>query len=91
MYIGGMGGTGKTQVLKALIEFFSLHGELYRILVVAPTGSAAALLGGFTYHYVFGINKSNGDKISIYQLGQVKARLEGVDYIFFDEVSMLSW
>lgn len=56
--------------------------------MVAPTGSAAALLGGSTYHYMFGIN-SDGEQTSATQLAQVKMRLQGVDYVFMDEVSML--
>lgn len=51
-------------------------------------GTAAALLGGSTYHSVFGINDRN--PASAKALSQVRSRLTGVDYIFFDEVSMLS-
>ena len=57
MYLGGMGGTGKSQVLKALSHFFESRNESHRFTIVAPTGSAAALLGGSTYHYLFGINE----------------------------------
>lgn len=89
MYIGGMGGTGKTQVLKAIMKYFKQKGEIHKFIVVAPTGTAAALLGGSTYHYMFGINEQR-DGISNAQLAQVKSRLEGVKYIFLDEVSMLS-
>ncbi|KAF5337331.1 hypothetical protein D9611_002867 [Ephemerocybe angulata] len=39
MYIGGMGGTGKSRVLEALKHFFSLRKETYKLIVVAPTGS----------------------------------------------------
>jgi hypothetical protein len=47
MYLGGMGGTGKSQVIKALIKFFKIRNESHRFfLVLAPTGSAAALLEG---------------------------------------------
>ena len=60
MYIGGMGGTGKSQVLKALSHFFELCQEAHWFVIVAPTGSAAALLGGSTYHYMFGINDHSG-------------------------------
>jgi chromosomal replication initiation ATPase DnaA len=60
IYIGGMGGTGKTQVLKALSHFFELRKETNRFVVVAPTGTAASLLGGSTYHYMFGINEHSG-------------------------------
>ena len=45
MYLGGMGGTGKSQVLAALSDFFALQKEAHRFVIVAPTGSAAALLG----------------------------------------------
>jgi Helitron helicase-like domain at N-terminus/PIF1-like helicase len=89
MNIAGMAGTGKTQVLKALVEFFRLKNESHRFIIVAPTGSAAALLQGSTYHSMFGIN-SDGKRSSGIQLAQVKERLEGVHYIFLDEVSMLS-
>ena len=89
MYVGGMAGTGKSQVLRALSEFFSRRKELYRLLILAPTGSAAALLGGSTYHSVLGIN-SDGDRSSNTQMSQIKSRLIGVQYIFLDEVSMLS-
>ena len=82
----GMGGTGKSQVLKALSYFFEKRNESHRFTIVAPTGSAAALLGGSTYHYLFGINEYT--KIS--NISQVKSRLEGVEYVFLDEVSMLS-
>ena len=89
MNIAGMAGTGKSQVLKALVQFFKLRKESHRFIIVAPTGSAAALLQGSTYHSVFGIN-SDGKQISGIQLAQVKERLQGVHYVFLDEVSMLS-
>lgn len=53
---------------------------------MAPTRTAAALLGGSTYHYMFGINEYSGAS----NLSQIRSRLAGVDYVFLDEVSMLS-
>ena len=85
MYIGGMGGIGKSQVIKALSQFFMTRNEAHRFIIVAPTGSAAVLLGGSTYHSMFGINDRNGSKV-----GHIKAKLKGVEYVLFDEVSMLS-
>ena len=81
-----MGGTGKSQVLKALSFFFQARNESHQFTTVAPTGNAAALLGGSTYHYLFGINEYT--KMS--NMSQIKSRLEGVEYVFLDEVSMLS-
>jgi Helitron helicase-like domain at N-terminus/PIF1-like helicase len=94
MYLGGMGGTGKSQVIKALIAFFEKRNEAHRIITVAPTGSAAALLNGSTYHSVLGIRSVNkkgevfGNEQAI--IAQVKGKLDGVDYIFLDEVSMVA-
>jgi PIF1-like helicase len=68
MHIGGMGGTGKSQVLKALMEFFKCKKESHQFIIVAPTGSAAALLGGSTYHYMFGINDFASSKSANLQL-----------------------
>ena len=82
MYLGGMGGTGKSQVLAALSDFFALQKEAHQFVIVAPTGSAAALLGGSTYHSMFGINDFNSKS----QLSQVKANLAGIEYV----LSMLS-
>ncbi|KAJ7705903.1 hypothetical protein B0H16DRAFT_1271885, partial [Mycena metata] len=48
MYLGGMGGTGKSRVFKAIVEFFARRNEDYRYLIVAPTGSTAAQLNGST-------------------------------------------
>ncbi|KAG9222002.1 hypothetical protein CCMSSC00406_0009210 [Pleurotus cornucopiae] len=85
MYIGGMGGTGKSQVLKALVHLFTSRNELHKLLVVAPTASAACLLpGGMTYHSAFGINFAVSKSV----LSSTKERLEGVSYVFFDEISM---
>ena len=88
MYLGGIGGSGKSCVINAISDYLVHQNESYRFVIVAPTGSAAALLGGSTYHSMFGINDKTG--ISEKNLAQVRARLKGIDYIFFDEVSMLS-
>ena len=90
MYIGGMGGTGKSHVLEAISSFFNIKKESYRFITVAPTGTAAALISGSTYHSVFGINEMSNEVQTTKTLVQVHTRLQGVDYVFMDEVSMLS-
>jgi hypothetical protein len=55
MYIRGMGGTGKTQVIKALIQLFTPRNESHRFIVLGPTGTSAALLNGSTYHSYLGV------------------------------------
>ncbi|KAF8583227.1 hypothetical protein K439DRAFT_1240254, partial [Ramaria rubella] len=87
MYLGGMAGTGKSQVIKALAHFFEECHELHRFQLVAPTGAASALIGGTTYHSLLGIypKRSKSSKVKY----DVKVRLNGTDYILLDEVSML--
>ncbi|KAJ7865764.1 hypothetical protein B0H14DRAFT_2157799, partial [Mycena olivaceomarginata] len=84
MYLGGMGGTGKSQVFKAIMSFFEQR---------------AALLNGSTYHSVFKIpreskSKNHDDVEGIRNEGSslaaVNERLQGVDYVFLDEISMVS-
>src|ERR1700723_2192851 len=91
MYLGGMGGTGKSQVIKGLMHFFKSRNESHRFVVLAPTGTAAALLQGSTYHSFLGVpidgqealrNETNNT--------QVRTRLDGVEYLFLDEVSMVA-
>jgi len=43
MYLGGMGGTGKSQIIKALSWFFEIRHEAHRFIIVAPTGSLELL------------------------------------------------
>ena len=88
MYIGSMAGTGKSQVIRSVIEFFKNRNEAHRFAIVAPTGNAAFLLGGTTYHSMFGI--SDGKRVFSASLNKVKNNMIGVDTIFLDEVSMLS-
>ncbi|KIK53458.1 hypothetical protein GYMLUDRAFT_114128, partial [Collybiopsis luxurians FD-317 M1] len=52
MYRGGMGGTGKSQVISTLLHFFSANNCCFVIVVTAPTRNAAALLNGSMYHFL---------------------------------------
>jgi hypothetical protein len=88
MYIGGMAGSGKSQIIRCLVEFFALHQQSHRLTITAPTGSAAALIGGSTYHSVLGIIPGQS-YINETALAKVKSRLQGTDYIFIDEISMV--
>ncbi len=92
MYLGGMAGTGKSRVLKALMKFLKDRGEGYRFIVLGPTGASASLVGGSTYHSALGFKVTRGteETTSLTSLERVCGRLELVDLIFLDEVSMIS-
>ena len=90
MYLGGMAGTGKSQVIKALKCFFLHKNEAHRLEITAPTGSAAALIDGSTYHSLLGFQEHDDGKSSPATLSKVKTRLRHCEYFLLDEVSMLS-
>src|ERR1700683_578827 len=79
MYVGGMGGTGKSQVIKALMDFYKSRNKSHRFAVLAPTGTAAALLLGSTYHSFLGvpIDGQTAFRNETTNNAQVKTRLDG--------------
>ncbi len=90
MYLGGMAGTGKSQVLKAVTKFFEDIGQSGQIVLLAHTGSAAAQIGGSTYHSYLGFNDKNTQQSSTSTIARLHQKIEKVKYIFIDEVSMIS-
>ena len=84
MYIGGVGGTGKSHVVNPILRLFSLLGKRNNILVGAPTGAAAILIGGHTIHSLTMLPDTPGRDIQ--ELCKI---WEAVDYLILDEISMV--
>ncbi|KAG1887500.1 uncharacterized protein F5891DRAFT_901016, partial [Suillus fuscotomentosus] len=55
MLMTGPGGTGKTHIVKAVQRVMQHYGCAHLIRLLAPTGSAAALIDGMTVHKELGI------------------------------------
>ena len=83
--ITGKSGAGKTTLIKALAE------ELPNVILCAPTGSAARLIGGFTVHRMFQIPPYPiVDVKMLPPLGRFKRKLlKQVETVIIDEISML--
>jgi thymidylate kinase len=81
MYIGGMGGTGKTTVIDTLKTWFKERGESGCMIVLAPTGAAASVIGGSTYHSYLGI-RTNDAGITVnptdQKLDEARKHLTGI-------------
>ncbi|KAJ2913327.1 hypothetical protein MD484_g7083, partial [Candolleomyces efflorescens] len=90
MHLGGMGGTGKSQVIRSLEAYFKARGEPYRLVLLGPTGTSAALIGGSTYHSFLGLRTSASSGESPSSFDEVLERLIQCGYIFLDESSMLA-
>ena len=84
-FITGKSGTGKTTLIKAIVE------DLPNVILCAPTGSAARLIGGFTVHRTFQIPPYPiVDVKMLSPLGRLKRKLlKQVETVIIDEVSML--
>ena len=91
MYLGGPGGTGKSRVISALTDYFSLNGESRRLRLASFTGIASKNINGTTLHTALALNQHRKKNMS----GNAKTRTDlitmwaGVDYLFIDEVSMI--
>ena len=84
-FITGKSGAGKTTLIKALAE------ELPNVILCAPTGAAARLIGGFTIHKIFQIPPYPiVDVKMLPPLGRLKRKLlKQVNTVIIDEISMV--
>ena len=84
MYIAGVGGTGKTHVVKSIRRLFELLNRSKEILVGAPTGAAAKNIDGYTVHSLT-MMRSKGSQ----NLTKLQELWGPVKYFIIDEVSMI--
>ena len=85
--IVGPAGTGKSYLLKGLIELARTKGLV--VTKVAPSGVAAHLSGGTTLHNFFGLDIQCDSSL---ENGTVQAaKLRKTDVIVIDEFSMLDY
>jgi hypothetical protein len=87
LYVGGEGGTGKSQIIKAIDAGMNLIGRKHEVILMAPTGAAADNIGGNTYHTSLGISidRSRGTAMT----SRVRRLWSRKTIMFVDEVSMM--
>jgi len=92
VFITGAAGTGKSHVLKYIIQELQKRQSKYG--VCAPTGVAAINVGGSTLHSFFGIGLGTGSLPSLIKKvtknKEAMKRIDGTDVLCIDECSMLS-
>lgn len=86
MYLTGAGGTGKSEVVKALREFVQLWGMADTLCVTATTGIAACIIHGITWH------KATGHFSFVRKAKSIAVRKwwQAITMMVIDEVSMMS-
>ena len=82
-YVGGPGGTGKSQVIKAIIYFHKKMKKRHTLKLSALTGTAAKHIKGSTTTTLFGFSS---DK---YSNAKLQNKFGKVETIIIDEVSMI--
>ena len=85
MYISGVGGTGKSHIIKCIVKFFTRCGAAHCILLSAPTGIAAKLSNSFTAHSLTFMTH-NEDKVNLQKLTDL---WKDINYLVVNEVSMV--
>jgi hypothetical protein len=83
--ITGEGGTGKTQIPRAIEAALGILCRKHEIILTAPIGAAADNLGGNTYHTSLGINLSYKAAVS----ARVRRLWARKTILVIDEMSMV--
>ena len=88
LFVSGGAGTGKTTLIREIISNAQADGR--RVAVTASTGIAASLFpGGRTIHSLLGYHYGYGANIDEVNFFAKANRLENVDVLIIDEISML--
>lgn len=84
IFVSGIAGSGKSSIVNPFVNYLKQEFPEVSVAVVAPTGAAAANIGGVTLHRWAGVFVKD-DKA----LFTRKNALADVDVLVIDEVSML--
>jgi PIF1-like helicase len=87
LYVGGEGGSGKSQITKAVVAGMNLICRKDEVILMAPTGAAADHIGGNTYHTSLGIGISKTQKSTVPP--RIRKLWSNKTIMILDEVSMV--
>ena len=92
-FLSGEGGTGKSMLIDILRNaakvIFGLKGPLEPMLCLAPTGSAAFNIDGFTWHNALALTYNSDGTPNQASAELLGAKLKGTEVICIDENSLL--
>lgn len=97
IFLTGGAGTGKSHTIKCIFNEIdrtlsrkSENADLPVVLLVAYTGTAAFNIGGQTIHSAFNVNKNMSPQLAEESINTLRARLQDLQLLIIDEVSMVS-
>jgi len=85
MHVSGVGGTGKSHLIKLIVMLFDKLDKQHHLLLGAPTGIAAVLIKGHTLHSLI-LSTPTRKSSDVSALVDV---WRSVRYLIIDEVSMV--
>ncbi|CAF4676749.1 unnamed protein product, partial [Rotaria socialis] len=90
MCIPGCDDTGKSQLIRALTKYSLVTKRKQMVRKLAPTGIAAAEIGGMAIHSFLGEQRNSG-KLRTIKAGDLKLEKEWrlIEYLLIDEMSMV--
>ncbi len=86
VYLTGLGGTGKSYVIRKIIAKASESGK--NVITCAPTGIAALNIGGTTIHRALGIRPERTLEMNVRPWLAPDSPLLSCDLMIVDEISM---
>ena len=94
MYVGGSGGTGKSKIVQALQELFTVQNRSHWLRTCGPTGTAAVNVQGSTFFSLLGSDPRKQPSAATAQdseavRNKVAQRLQDCKFLFVDEISMV--
>jgi hypothetical protein len=85
LYLGGIGGVGKTHLIKAFMFGLTIIRNHDDVLLTASTGAAAANVNGTTYHSALGFGNNGNHPVR----QATRSRLAHKKILIIDEISMV--
>jgi PIF1-like helicase len=98
MFISGEGGTGKSYLIKLIMEYTRLkygrqRGLYGATVALAPTGCAANVIEGYTWQSCYGKGRSydnNHDNMTQQTAQRIGENFRGTKLVVIDEISMIN-
>lgn len=92
MCVPGCGGTGKSQLIRAITAYFTQTNRVQKLRKLAPTSVAAAEIDGMTVHSFLGDRRKRKTKLDVINRSSqmtTENTWRMVEYIILDEMSMV--
>lgn len=93
MGLYGKGGTGKSRVLQAVVDFAKRWHVADSVVITATSGIAGVMINGSTYHRALGLQGrggNSGGRMKGVKLDEFRRAWSSVALMVIDEVSMAS-